>query len=442
MIDRLKRLRPEDALSFFRAKGLAAPNRRFDHRDVWRNEHASNFVVAKAMRIEVLELIRAELDRALADGGTLRTFSEALEPQLKKLGWWGQGSERDPLTGELKNVQLGSRRRLKVIFNANMRAAHAAGKWARIERIKDALPFLRYVQIERATKRADHAIYHDLVLPVDDPAWERIYPPNGWNCGCTVQQMSQAMLDRRGLSVTEDFRLQERDVLNRRSGEIERIALGVDPAWDGNAGKAWLDLSGRHAAISGGLPAAAAATELGFAARARLFGLAEGREHMGMFDLATGQEIDWNIGRGDRVRLTGTMLTQLAAGRQLGLVHNHPSSHPLSPTDMDLMFRRNVASILAVGHDGSLYRAVRLSSARVSVVGFQDVAGEMIDEIVPDLNPTDRDHAIRLIVLEVLRAQGLILYSESPGARALAVRQRVGRPVAEVVRAINEMLEE
>ena len=128
MIDRLKRLRPEDALSFFRAKGLAAPDRRFDFRDVWRNEHASNFVVAKAMRTEVLDLIRAGLDRALAEGGTLRSFSEALEPQLKKLGWWGQGMERDPLTGEIKNVQLGSPRRLKVIFNANMRSAHAAGR--------------------------------------------------------------------------------------------------------------------------------------------------------------------------------------------------------------------------------------------------------------------------------------------------------------------------
>ncbi|WP_297772700.1 phage minor head protein [uncultured Roseovarius sp.] len=441
MID-LKRLRPEDALSFFRSKGLAPPDARFDFRDVWRNEHASNFVVAKAMRTEVLETIRAELDEALANGGTLRTFTDRLEPELKRLGWWGEGTERDPLTGEMRNVQLGSPRRLRIMFDANMRASHAAGKWARIQRVKDAFPFLRYVQVQRDTKREAHARYHEIILPVDHPAWERIFPPNGWRCGCTVQQLSQGMLDRRGLKVTEDFTLGERGVLNRRSGEVEPTALGVDPAWDGNPGKAWLDLSGRHAPISGDMPPAAAATELGFASRARLFGLADGRERLGAFDLGTGQEIDWIAGRADRVSLGPEIGQRLRAGGELGLVHNHPTSAPLSPQDLSTMFESGATSILAVGHDGSLYKAIRLTTARANIFGFQQVAGEMIDEVRPDLDMRDRDHAIRLVVLGVLRSQGLILYNESPAARSLAVRQNVGGPVAQVVRAINEMLEE
>jgi uncharacterized protein with gpF-like domain len=228
----LKRLRPEDALSFFRAKGLAPADARFDFRDVWRNEHASNFVVAKAMRDEVLETVRGALDRALAQGGTLASFTEELEPELKRLGWWGQGTERDPLTGEIKNVQLGSPRRLRIIFDANMRASHAAGKWARIERVKDAFPFLRYVQVQRDTRRPEHARYHELIRRVDDPVWERIYPPNGWRCGCTVQQLSQAMMDRRGLRVTEDFALQERGVPNRADrayGARRRSRVGWQP---------------------------------------------------------------------------------------------------------------------------------------------------------------------------------------------------------------------
>lgn len=440
MIDGLRRLRPEDALAFFRQKGLAPPDARFDFRDVWRNEHASNFVVAKAMSDEVLEVIRAELDEALASGGTLSSFMDRLEPRLKELGWWGRGMVFDKKEQRLRNVQLGSPRRLRIIFDANMRAAHAAGKWARIERVKDAFPFLRYVQVQRDSKRPAHARYHEIILPVDHPAWERIYPPNGWRCGCTVQQLSQAMMDRRGLSVTEDFRLEERGVLNRRTGEIEPTALGVDPAWDGNPGKAWLDLSGRHGPISGDLPPAAAATELGFAARARLFGMGRGREHLGAFDMATGEEIDWTIGQDNRVKLSGVVLMQIAAGRRVGLVHNHPGSAPLSPQDLVTLFERRASSVLAVGHDGSLYRAVRLSDRRVNILGFQGVAGEMIDEIRPDLSGRERDYAIRLVVLNVLRARGLILYEDSLGASSLSVRGRVERAVTEVVRAIDEML--
>ena len=240
-------LPPKDAIAYFRSKGLAPPDRRFDYRDIWRSEHARNFVVAKAMRTEVLELIRGQLDRTLSEGGTLAGFTEALQPELKRLGWWGRATERDPLTGEMKTVQLGSPRRLRIIFDANLRAAHAAGKWARIERVKDAFPFLRYVQVQRDSKREDHVRYHDLIRPVDDPVWDRIYPPNGWRCGCTIQQLSQAMMDRRGLSVTEEFTLEERGVLNKRTGEIEPTALGVDPAWDGNPGKAWAGMERRKA---------------------------------------------------------------------------------------------------------------------------------------------------------------------------------------------------
>jgi len=235
----LRAVQPEDAIAFFRQKGFAPPDARFDFRDVWRDQHARSFVVAKAMRQEVLETIRTKLDDALTGGKTLAQFTAGLEPELKRLGWWGQSMERDPLTGELKNVQLGSPRRLEVIFHANMRSAHAAGQWARIQRVKDAFPFLRYIQIQRRTKREEHARYHQIILPVDHPAWERIFPPNGWFCGCTVQQINQRMMDARGWKVTENFRLEERGVLNKRTGEVEPTALGVDPAWDGNPGRAW-----------------------------------------------------------------------------------------------------------------------------------------------------------------------------------------------------------
>jgi len=435
----LERLRPEDALSFFRSKGLAPPDARFDFRDVWRNEHATQFVVAKAMRDEVLETIRGALDRALEGGGTLASFTDELEPELRRLGWWGEGTERDPQTGELRKVRLGSPRRLRIIFDANMRASHAAGKWARIERVKDAFPFLRYVQVQRVTRREGHEPYHDLVLPVDHPAWERIYPPNGWRCGCTVQQLSQAQLDRRGLKVTQGFEIEERGVLNSRTGAIEQIARGVDPAWDGNPGKAWLDLSRRHATISGGLTPEAAATELGFASRARLLGLGRGREHLGAFDMATGDEIDWTIGQADRVRLSGAIRERLERGGAVGLVHNHPGSAPLSPDDLAVMFDRRVRSIMAVGHDGSLYRAQLITPPRGRVRDLSQIVAEIVDDL--DLDPAARDHAVRLAVIDVLQSQGLILYRESLGAQAKAVRARVEEQAraiaAQIVRVMN-----
>lgn len=77
---------PRDALDYFRDKDLRVG---FDYRDVWDQEHAHAFTVAKAMKLDILDDIRAGLDEALAKGKTFRDFAAEVKPQLQKKGWWG-----------------------------------------------------------------------------------------------------------------------------------------------------------------------------------------------------------------------------------------------------------------------------------------------------------------------------------------------------------------
>lgn len=175
----LKPLPPAEAIRFFERKGYRIG---FDFRDVWQEEHARSFTVAKAMRLELLELIRAEVAKGLEDGTPFETFRKNLTPILQREGWWGRKEVVDPLTGETVLAQLGSPRRLRIIFDTNLRTARAAGRWERIERNKARRPFLRYSQIQRPTRRDEHERWHGLIRPVDDPVWDKIYPPNGFNC--------------------------------------------------------------------------------------------------------------------------------------------------------------------------------------------------------------------------------------------------------------------
>lgn len=229
-------LTPVEMLAYFVAKGYAPPRQRFSWYDVWRAEHARMFTVAKAMQDDVLELIRAELERSFREGRTLQQFTDDLTPALQRAGWWGRQTMVDPLTGAPEEVQLGSRRRLKVIYDTNFRTSHAAGRWARIQRVKEAFPFLQYRQIDRPTKRDDHARYDGIILPVDHPAWLQIFPPNGWFCGCSVRQLTRSQMEREGLSVTEDFELETAPFMNPRSGEVSDLPLGVHPGFDTNPG--------------------------------------------------------------------------------------------------------------------------------------------------------------------------------------------------------------
>ena len=224
---------PVEAVAHFRAKGFLLG---FDWRDVDAAEHLVAFTVAKAMRLDILEDIREAVDAAIAEGITFRQFQQRLEPVLRRKGWWGRREMADPLTGERGLVQLGSPRRLRTIFDTNIRTATAHGRWQRVQRLRNAMPYLRYVSVLDARTRPEHAAWHGTVLPVDHPWWETHYPPNGWHCRCTAIQLSERDLERYGFEVSPDPAMQTRSWLNKRTGETVDVPFGIDPGFQHNVG--------------------------------------------------------------------------------------------------------------------------------------------------------------------------------------------------------------
>ncbi len=222
---------PPEVASFFRNKGLRPS---FDWQDVEPEEHAVAFSVAKAMQIDVLEAIQGALQEAIDEGIPYEQFAKGLKPRLRRLGWWGVKEQVDPITGEVQKVRLGSPRRLKTIYRANIRSARAAGQWDRIQRTKDALPYLVYLLGPSEHHRPHHEAKEGLVLPVDDPFWRSWYPPNGWGCKCHVRQITRREAERRGISDSPEIPM--REVFNRRTGEIKSIPSGIDLGWEMNPG--------------------------------------------------------------------------------------------------------------------------------------------------------------------------------------------------------------
>lgn len=232
---------PADAVAALIAKGYEIA---FDWREVWQEENAKAFTVAKAMSRDLLEDIREAVTRALDEGLTLKQFQDELRPRLVARGWWGRAMMTDPADGVEKVVRLGSPARLRTIYQTNLRVSYMAGRWARLERTKSAFPFLRYISVKDARVRPEHASWDGTILPVDHGWWDTHFPPNGWNCRCDVQPVNAQMMERRGWQVTGDGdipRAPIRDYVNRRTGEVTRLEEGLDPGWSYNVGKAALD---------------------------------------------------------------------------------------------------------------------------------------------------------------------------------------------------------
>lgn len=235
-----KALPPQEAVDYFAAKGYRL-HPSFDWREAWAKDHATSFTVAKSAGFDILKDIHSAVLKAQAEGRTFEQFKKELTPILQEKGWWGKKEVVDPITGEKSLAQLGSPRRLKIIYDTNLRTSHAAGEWARIQRTKNVAGFIRYVGILDGRIRPLHRAWHGTILPVDHPWWKTHFPPNGWRCRCTVQQLSQMDLDDFGYQVSPDPEDELIPWTNDRTGEVLQVPRGVDPGFGHNPGQVALE---------------------------------------------------------------------------------------------------------------------------------------------------------------------------------------------------------
>jgi len=420
-----------EAIEYFRSKGFAPQLQRFHHLDHFREEHARNFVVAKGMQDDVLQAIRAELDAALSEGRTLAQFQTDLKPRLQQLGWWGKSVEQDPLTGEMQEVQLGSMRRLRTIFDTNMRTAHAAGHWARIQRTKRAFPYLEYVQIERPTKRHDHARFHGLIRPVDDPIWQRIYPPNGWFCGCTVIQRTEGQLKRAGKEVSPPLDLNEVLWTNKRTGEVSQLPSGVHPGFDTNPGAVWLDLGEDWDRMTPDLTPERRAKEKGVIEGLRLRRLNDGRETLVITDANSEPTIMRNA---DPARPNVVSLDGLDIPPTPSFLHSHVSETPLSFKDIETLLDAQGHAVTAISPSGSIWRAVRgTEPMRLPVAEFVQRALSHWDRFA-SIDPTEGITLYQHAMMQWLERRGVLTYSYGMSERN---RQLVAR-YADLMRSLTD----
>lgn len=465
MTIRLEPLPPAEAIEYFRSKGFAPPDRRFDWRDIWNEEHARSFVVAKAMQDDVLATIRAAVDQALAEGQTLDQFRAALRPKLEAFGWWGRGIETDPLTGETREVRLGSPARLRTIFDTNMRTSLAAGRWAQIQRTKAVFPWLEYRQIDRPSKREAHRPYDGLILPVDDPLWLEIFPPNGWFCGCSVRSLNARMLQREGKTPSERPEVERVAWTNRRTGETERLPKGVDPGFGSNPGAAWLDLRTAHAPAAAELTPSQHGTEFGLIQEVRSRGLRDGEETAAVYDLdrpASAREgetgrlvLGWSReAEGFRtdtavrhaVEISGAAADAMSdPARRIAIVHNHPEQTSVSDGDLhELAALPGLHRIVVVAHEGSIFAVVDRGLTRNAVLLAEQRTFDLLLVAVEEggIRPEDASDIYAHLRNLALARAGFVRYDHALANRLSGILAGHAALVEDVVRLVVQELTE
>lgn len=228
-------LAPEDAINYFTAKGLATT---WNWYEMMNGQHDTAFTVAKMMDIDLLSTVKAEVDKAIAEGTTLQDFKKTLIPKLQQAGWWGQKDIVDSM-GNVSKVQLGSASRLETIFRTNLQSSYASGHWASVLDNAESMPYLMYDAVDDSRTRPSHRKFDGKVYRVDAKFWKTHFPPNGYNCRCGVIQMDADEVKANGLTVSDDPELQPLQWTNPKTGEVFHYSYGTDPGFAYNAGESY-----------------------------------------------------------------------------------------------------------------------------------------------------------------------------------------------------------
>ncbi|HUU97420.1 MAG TPA: phage minor head protein [Phycisphaerae bacterium] len=77
---------------------------------------------------------------------------------------------------------------LNTVYRTNVQGAYNAAQWQRLQDddVREIFPAYQYVAIDDDRVRPAHLAMNEKVFAATDPIWAIWWPPNGYNCRCSV----------------------------------------------------------------------------------------------------------------------------------------------------------------------------------------------------------------------------------------------------------------
>lgn len=169
------------------------------------------------------DAMRHRLERSNFIFSGFKTFHELNEAFPSLID---ENGERKPFERFLKDVlaidETYNRNYLRAEYNFCQASADMAAKWEQIEADGDRYN-LQYRTQHDDKVRPEHAALDGVTLPPSDPFWESYYPPNGWNCRCTVAQVRKSKYP---VTDPEEARARGEEALQKDTRGIFRFNSG------------------------------------------------------------------------------------------------------------------------------------------------------------------------------------------------------------------------
>ena len=143
-------------------------------------------------KVEMSDIMRRRLTRSNYIFSGMKTFHELNEAFPSLLDENGNRKTFEQFLNDVRKIdETYNQNYLRAEFNFVQSSAEMAAKWERFMEDGDRYN-LQYRTAGDGKVRPEHASMHGITLPPSDSFWEEFYPPNGWNCRCTVVQVRKS----------------------------------------------------------------------------------------------------------------------------------------------------------------------------------------------------------------------------------------------------------
>lgn len=167
--------------------------------NILASDEAQNFISTHAdildqafQKVPMTEAMRRRLTRSDYIFSGLKTFHELNEAFPSLLDENGNRKSFEQFYNDVQKIdKTYNQNYLHAVYNFVHASAEMAAKWEQYAEDGDRYN-LQYRTAGDDKVRPEHAALNGVTLPMSDPFWETYYPPNGWNCRCTVVQVRKS----------------------------------------------------------------------------------------------------------------------------------------------------------------------------------------------------------------------------------------------------------
>lgn len=139
------------------------------------------YAAEQAVTEEAQQFIRRALREGIPEGEAGRKLAMSVDQVRVRSAAWSEAYAR-------------------MAFRTNINTAVTAGRFrqARDPDVRAVVPALRFDAVGDDDTRDNHDAADGWIFKVDNPVWNKIAPPLGYNCRCRVSLISLPMLERMG----------------------------------------------------------------------------------------------------------------------------------------------------------------------------------------------------------------------------------------------------